>query len=95
MDIPDIKDLVACPLDWCEVMVTPGWNHIYVFDVNAGLFLQDVTRVNIKLGIAWRCLKSDDQKRQLERSMPFEGNYRLLCTRETKTRFEREWEACM
>lgn len=87
MDIPDLKDLVDCPLSFCHVKVTPGWHSIYVLDVDTGIFLQDVTRVNLKVGIAWRIVK--------ERSLPFEGNYRLLCTPETKTRFAREWEACM
>lgn len=89
MDDERIRLLVDAPLKRAEVEVTPGCHVLEVLDLDTRTLLEDVTKVDVEAGVAWRVIEGT------RRSHPWNGRYKLMCTPEALVEYKEAWKACL
>ncbi len=83
----DPNEMVPAPLTSAIANVTPGWDLLYVLDVERNQLVPDVTRVDCDAGMVWASIIPGG------RSHPFPGKFRLVCLPETLRAMEHRWKS--
>jgi hypothetical protein len=84
---PRVDDTISAPIRFVAAEETPGWQHLYVLDLETNNFVEHVTKVDCDSGRAWVMPKG------LSRSYPITGRFRVVCLPETLARWERVWKS--
>lgn len=85
-DSEDVTLLVDAPLTRAEAGVTPGSEYLRVVNLDTGLVLEDVAKVDAEAGLAWRWTHG------FEGAHEWAGRYKLMCTPEVLKLYKEMWQ---
>jgi hypothetical protein len=85
-DSDDLTLLVDVPLTRAEAGVTPGSQHLRVVDLDTGMILEDVAKVDTEAGLAWRWTHGFNGAHE------WAGRYKMMCPPEVLERYKETWQ---